>query len=230
MQHKPIKTSCLEIINYWNTRVYEGDIGVDWADSIIHNRKKAKGCGGDRNFVCVNGLLVEQNLVCGDGTSDWTRLKELKIPSKNLRFRCWRCANVEKSIERCHIKARQFGGSDDPSNLILLCFECHQKAPDMKNDTEAIWAWIKATKKPFYNTSLGYEAFNEFKSIYGYEIVSEESPIIKKLNNSKPFKRQLNKFIKDLHKITKEECGVHFNQISPSSLAIALKKAMDQQT
>ena len=226
MPYKPIKTRCLEIIDYWNTRVYEGDMGVDWADSIIHNRKKAKGCGGDRNFVCVNGLLEEQNLVCDDGTSDWTRLKELKIPSKNLRFRCWMCSGITKSIERCHIHARQFGGTDEPSNLVLLCFECHQKSPDIKNDKEAIWEWIKATKKPFYDTLLAYEAFDEFEKIYGYDFLSEESPIIKKLSNSKDKQKVITKFIKDINKITDEQAGIHGFTTSPSTLAMLMKKVM----
>ena len=168
MSKQAVKVTPIEIIDYWNTKVDEIDIGIDWADSIIDKSEKVKGCGSDRNFLCVNGLLKKQNLVLDNGTPDWTRIKELKISSKNLRFRCWACASVEKSIERCHIKGRQFGGSDEASNLVLLCYECHKKSPDMKNDTQAIWLWIKAMKKPFYNAALSYEALDAFKNIYGY--------------------------------------------------------------
>lgn len=229
MSKQAVKVTPIEIIDYWNTKVDEIDIGIDWADSIIDKSEKVKGCGSDRNFLCVNGLLKKQNLVLDNGTPDWTRIKELKISSKNLRFRCWACASVEKSIERCHIKGRQFGGSDEVSNLVLLCYECHKKSPDMKNDTQAIWLWIKAMKKPFYNAALSYEALDAFKNIYGYEFTSEESPIIKSLNNSKHTKRKINKFIKELKETIKEECGIHFNQLSSSSIAVAMKMVIDKE-
>ena len=228
MPYKPIKTTCLEIVDYWNSNANEADMGVDWADSIIDKSKKIKLSDANGNkqedFVCVNDLLKEQGLVCDDKTPDWSRLKELKIDSKNLRFRCWRCASTEKSIERCHIQARQFGGTDEPSNLVLLCHECHAEAPDIKNDKESMWEWIKATKKPFYKTYLAYQSLDEFRKIYGYDLCSDESPIMKKISNARNKDKVINNFVKDLDKIVREESGVHGFGISPSTVAILINK------
>ncbi len=33
-------------------------------------------------------------------------------------------------LHRCHIKARQFDGTDDLDNLMLLCETCHIESPD----------------------------------------------------------------------------------------------------
>ncbi|NPC50973.1 HNH endonuclease [Corallococcus sp. AB032C] len=40
---------------------------------------------------------------------------------------CW-----EKTpLQRCHIVPRSLGGSDEPSNLFLMCAECHDLAPNL---------------------------------------------------------------------------------------------------
>ena len=33
-------------------------------------------------------------------------------------------------LQRCHIIPRSLGGTDDPSNLFLMCRDCHDRAPN----------------------------------------------------------------------------------------------------
>jgi len=33
-------------------------------------------------------------------------------------------------LERCHVIPRYLGGTDDVSNLVLMCSQCHQNQPD----------------------------------------------------------------------------------------------------
>lgn len=89
----------MDCIGHWSQSVYEGDIGVDWADA---------------------------------------------------EDRCWRCGSV-RSLQRCHIVARQFGGADDCSNIIPLCAECHDESPDVTDPAE-MWRWIKETRPMCYGT------------------------------------------------------------------------------
>ena len=42
--------------------------------------------------------------------------------------RCWRYGTT-RSLQRCHIGARGLGGSDEASNLVTLCSECHAESP-----------------------------------------------------------------------------------------------------
>jgi hypothetical protein len=49
-------------------------------------------------------------------------------------------------LERAHIVPGALGGSDDASNVILLCKQCHRESPDWIDST-AMAAWI-ATRKP----------------------------------------------------------------------------------
>lgn len=88
-----------DCIAHWSGRVFEQDIGVDWADA--HDR-------------------------------------------------CWRCG-AARSLQKCHVVARQFGGSDDYSNIIPMCSECHDEAPDV-TDAGEMWRWIKETRPMFYGT------------------------------------------------------------------------------
>lgn len=61
--------------------------------------------------------------------------------------RCWRCATT-KNVQRCHIVGESQGGLDEPSNLILLCKDCHDDAPMTKNATaESIFNWIKKSRR-----------------------------------------------------------------------------------
>ena len=43
-------------------------------------------------------------------------------------FASWNGATF---LERCHIVPRMLGGSNDCSNLVLLCKHCHKQNPDV---------------------------------------------------------------------------------------------------
>ena len=57
--------------------------------------------------------------------------------------RCWRCGTT-KNVQRCHIIPHSQGGGDEPSNLLLLCRDCHNDAPNVSNATaEDFFNWMK---------------------------------------------------------------------------------------
>lgn len=76
----------------------------------------------------------------GDIGVDWCDAEE----------RCWRCGD-KTALQLCHILAAQFGGQDEPSNIVGLCAYCHDEAPDVRDPAE-IWRWMKATRPMFYGT------------------------------------------------------------------------------
>lgn len=53
-------------------------------------------------------------------------------------------------LNRCHIKARQFGGPDEASNLFLMCELCHADSPDTTNQ-EAFFRWVYDRKEEYFN-------------------------------------------------------------------------------
>ena len=64
--------------------------------------------------------------------------------------RCWRCGS-ERTLQRCHIVAKQFDGAEGPENIIPLCRMCHDEAPDVTDPSE-MWRWVKETRSQFYGT------------------------------------------------------------------------------
>jgi hypothetical protein len=48
---------------------------------------------------------------------------------------------VGSGLERAHAVPRSIGGSNEPSNLALLCKHCHLEAPDTA-DAAWFWRWI----------------------------------------------------------------------------------------
>jgi hypothetical protein len=60
--------------------------------------------------------------------------------------RCWRCGTT-KNVQRCHIIPHSQGGRDEPSNLLLLCRDCHNDAPNVSNATaEDFFNWMKNSR------------------------------------------------------------------------------------
>lgn len=53
---------------------------------------------------------------------------------------------VKSQYNRCHIVPHQAGGSDEPSNLFLLCEECHEESPDTLNPKN-FFKWVYKKRK-----------------------------------------------------------------------------------
>ena len=112
---------------------------------------------------------------------------------------------VKSKYNRCHIIPRQAGGSDEPSNLFLLCEECHEESPDTLNPK------------------------NFFKWVYK-----------KRKYDSRPFGRNVNKFIAEYledckekgknpftYKPDKAKGFTHGSRVSQSTLVMALADTCD---
>lgn len=46
------------------------------------------------------------------------------------------------ALDRCHLVPAALGGEDEPENLVLLCIQCHQDAPDVADPTYML-RWIE---------------------------------------------------------------------------------------
>lgn len=89
----------------------------------------------------------------------------LSVDWAEARRLCWRCAQARK-LQRCHIVPRALGGTEDPSNLVLLCKQCHAEAPNV-TDPEFIWVWLRAHAASCYGTYWQIRGFEEYELVYG---------------------------------------------------------------
>ena len=99
------------------------------------------------DYACEN--VDESRLACDLG--DYPT-----APSEKRRI-CWRCGR-KKAVERCHIIPHSLGGSNDPSNFVLLCKTCHAECPDV-NDKEFMFEWIEKTKRDHFTVHLDLYKF-----------------------------------------------------------------------
>lgn len=95
----------------------------------------------------------------------------LSVDASEAHERCWRCG-CKKNLERCHIIPHSLGGTDEPSNLVLLCKRCHIDNPNI-TDPEIMWDWIRAYAVSFYDTFWDYLGMKEYEFIYHKSFVSE---------------------------------------------------------
>jgi hypothetical protein len=86
---------------------------------------------------------------------DWAEAEKL----------CWRCSH-RRSLQRCHIIPRALGGDERPSNLVLLCAQCHAEAPNVA-DPEFMWVWLRAHAALFYGTYWRERGVREYQFIFG---------------------------------------------------------------
>ncbi len=54
-------------------------------------------------------------------------------------FQCWN----DVPLQRCHVVARSLGGSNEVSNLFLMCRECHDRMPNTAIP-EIFFEWARA--------------------------------------------------------------------------------------
>ena len=98
----------------------------------------------------------------------WSQIEDecgLSVDWADAETHCWRCAE-KANLDRCHIVPRALGGSEHPSNLVLLCLKCHREAPNV-SDPGFMWKWLRAHAVSFYGTYWHKRAVQEFKLIYG---------------------------------------------------------------
>jgi len=55
-------------------------------------------------------------------------------------YRGW---EKRKGLERCHIVPASLNGSNEPSNLVLMCHICHLESPDVK-EPKYLFQWMNA--------------------------------------------------------------------------------------
>jgi hypothetical protein len=71
--------------------------------------------------------------------------------------------DIKSNLEKCHIIPLALGGDDHPSNLVLLCKECHKLNPNT-DDEDLYWLWMKGVEDSYSADVKNFkQAFKNFK-------------------------------------------------------------------
>ncbi|MEW1922722.1 MULTISPECIES: HNH endonuclease [unclassified Streptomyces] len=108
----------------------------------------------------------------------------------------WRRA----TLERAHIVPRSLGGSDDASNLLLLCRPCHEESPDW-SDPEQMARWIAARDD---------RPSKEVETFVSWLAAAEKSPEFKEAVASIATVPGANDRVMELLQKLLQQAGTHF--------------------
>lgn len=88
---------------------------------------------------------------------------------------CWACNKTIRSgstgynvpdlgLQRCHVIPHSLGGSNHPSNLILMCSPCHAASPDT-NEELYFWKWFSRVRSHLQNEMRALQDFLDTSSL-----------------------------------------------------------------
>jgi hypothetical protein len=103
-------------------------------ERIKRRRQKAK------QWIKDAVVYWEKRIYEGDIGCDWDEAE----------VRCWRCGYL-RACQKCHIVPQSLGGSDEVSNLIPLCADCHDEMPNVSDKSE-VWRWIASDHGCLHDT------------------------------------------------------------------------------
>ena len=155
-----------------------------------------------------------------DYWSEYENESELSVDFDEANKRCWRCGHKRK-LERCHIVPASRGGEDTPSNLVLLCKDCHKENPNV-TDSEIMWDWLRAYAVPFYNTFWYEMGLAEYERIYGIKIIDE----INRRNMSLEDIEEIKGMMKDISSKTTYHFGS--GHLNPATVAGAYRMLLKE--
>ena len=115
-------------------------------------------------------------------------------------LKCW----DKVPLQRCHIIPKMLGGSDEPSNLFLMCPECHDLAPDTDSQ-EIFFRWV--SEQNWFRRRFE-KLETQFKT---YELEFDD-PEIYGIINSNEFRDAIKSRV-GLHG-SQKGYGVHFSESS----------------
>lgn len=131
--------------------------------------------------------------------------------------RCWRCG-YKKKLQFCHIIPDSMGGTDEPSNLVLLCHRCHREGPNV-TDPRFMWIWVRAHGTAFYDTYWTIRGMEEFEKMF------QRKPFIN-IDNTNISPEEVNKALQEAI----QTATFHFGEggMNPSTIASVIYLVEEQ--
>jgi hypothetical protein len=118
---------------------------------------------------------------------------------KSIEPFCFACKDMKANrskgwghFDRAHIIPKMLGGSNDPSNFIMLCQKCHLENPNTKHE-DIYFIWLGSVKN--HNLKWSEDLVNAFK-LFG--LSDEELEILNDIDIIRPMIRDAT-----------EEAGLH---------------------
>ena len=146
------------------------------------NKKKdsiSVSCSSIADYWCNKAIDSDGNVVIIEDFSELKENEKLIMRIDITEPHCWACGkrfesnskrskslldryNYAKGLNRCHIKAQQFGGNNNVDNLFIMCENCHKESPDTLN-RKAFFRWVYDQKANYVDGLRIYGLMNDVK-------------------------------------------------------------------
>jgi len=188
------KTSHYKIFDYWKTKFIKEDGTVSDDGNCL---EMVVGDWGEPSCWACGKPIVSKKEQSLQENSDYEQL--------------WN--DTHGKLEKCHIVPAAMGGKDEPSNLFLLCPNCHAMSPDTTNPS-SFFRWV-------YNKRQ--------HSAFGKPLPADILPLIDKELKQRGIKEGLEGVknvldekgkcdYSDCYDYLKEHAGLHCSALAPSTL------------
>lgn len=210
-----VTTSHYKIYEYWrdkiiraNGEIVKSEDHYQEGDEIVVDDAYCPRCWGCGCYVVRDSKIdawINKNCSSED--------EEFNL--KNL----WNSKETKSKLNRCHIIPGALGGADTPSNLFLMCSECHQLSPDTIYPS-MFFKWVLERRKKFYMGTwnpeyLLLEASKLLERDYGTKLMDLLERIHKLGGDNK---------LNTLNEFMHQKIGTHGTKIAESSAIVAVEK------
>ena len=161
----------------------------------------------NKKIKLICDLGEPECFACGNWTPEPTNyiIKQCKLNDPYDEKIFWKIVTngwEMKKLERCHLHAHCFGGDERYSNIVLLCFSCHQQMDSIflgyAEDRQEQLRWIHNYKTNQIKKASHY-IYNKYKE-YNFPLVRGVADILLSSYNNQP-----NKKFKDMKKEIKKQ-------------------------
>lgn len=137
-----------------------------------------------------------------------------------LLRKIWSDKNVKSKLHRCHIVPAALGGEDVPSNLFLMCPNCHFLSPDTRN-VSAFMRWVYKKRE---NSIMGCDLPRKILEEVDVELTERGLPTMKTIEAVRP-----DLDFSDWQEYLKKDIGTHGPSISRSSFVIGFADMIEEK-
>ena len=212
-----VTTPHYKIFDYWRNKVITSDGQVvTFADyyNVIEDKNVV-----DDDWYCPRCWGCGQPILRDSKIEEWIEGQCLDDDEESNLKRIWNSKETRSKLNRCHIIPGALGGVDEPSNLFLMCADCHYLSPDTKYPS-AFFKWVLERRKQmmwgtFHPNYILQQTDALLKRDYGLDLLE----LLEKIHELGG-----DNALTDLQEFLKDRVGTHGSKITESSAMIGVEQ------
>lgn len=210
-----VTTPHYKIFDYWRDKVVksDGQVVTTNDDYGLWDKEVVEDAYYPRCWGCGAPVVRDSKI------DDWVDKQCCDEDEETNLKRIWNSKETKSKLNRCHIIPGALGGADEPSNLFLMCSECHALSPDTKYPS-MFFKWVVERRKQM----LWGTWHPEYIAQRVGELLERDYGISLKVLLGKIHELGGDDKIGNLQEFMTDRIGTHGTKIAESSAMVAVEK------